>query len=273
MKKLGLLFILIGTLVLVGCSKPYSGGFTYKILDLSSYELETGYAIAFPKGSEYKTEFNKVISKMMEDGTLACFNNFYFNGDDCYQNIDFINQVYEIDYDGKGKTLDIITSSGYEPFEVLDDKGKLAGYDIDLANFIAKELNLKLNWHDGSFTQVLLELESGKMDLAIAAITPTLERQKNVDFSINYYSESNTVLLFPANKSYNSLADLKGLTFAAQAGTVQAELILQLQNDGVIKKAMDVDYPATAIQAMKSNKIAGLFVEQSVAEEILKKFN
>ena len=184
-----------------------------------------------------------------------------------------MNPVYDIAHDGQGKELKVLTSSGYFPFEVLDDDGNLVGYDIDLANLIAKELNYQLKWEDGAFEQIIVNLTSNKVDLAIAAITPTPQRAENVDFSDIYFTESQTVLLYKESDAFSKLGDLKGLTIAAQSGTVQSELIDLLEDDGVIKRAYHVDYPATAIEALKKNKIDGILIEKSVAEEILKIHN
>ena len=36
--------------------------------------------------------------------------------------------------------LVILTSSGYEPYEMIDENGELSGFDIDLMNAIAEYL-------------------------------------------------------------------------------------------------------------------------------------
>jgi polar amino acid transport system substrate-binding protein len=181
--------------------------------------------------------------------------------------------VYTVPYDGKGSKLEVITSSGYEPFEILDDKGVLSGYDIDLAKFIAKELNHTLNWADAEFDNIIINLISGDVDFAIAAITPTSDRKKSVDFSIEYFFESFTVALFREDDAFTSIDQLKDKTVAAQTGTIQADLLEQLKLAGKVGKVVTFNYPATAMQSLKTNKIDAFFVEKSIADGLLVKFN
>lgn len=274
MKKILAIVTFSLALLIAGCTKPYDGNFKYTTIDLGVYQIDNEYAIAFPKGSELTERFNTVIELMKEDGTLACLDIHYeTGGDDCYESIDFTNKIYELDHDGQGETLDVMTSSGYPPFEYLDDEGNLAGYDIDLANFIAKELNYELNWEDAAFDQLIVNLSQGRIDFAIAAITPSPDRAETIDFSTVYYDGADIVLLFKESDNYQSLEDLKGLTIAAQNGTVQAEIIEKMEDEGAIKKAYFVDYPATAMEALKKNKINAILIEKSVADKLLDTFN
>jgi len=85
-------------------------------------------------------------------------------------------------------SLTVLTSSGYEPYEMVDESGELIGFDIDLMEAIAEELGVKLVWQDVNFDGILASLQSKTADLAIAGISPTEERALTVDFSNVYYS-------------------------------------------------------------------------------------
>lgn len=275
MKK-GLYVLLTAAVLLItGCTKPYNGQYTYTAIILGDYEIVNEYAIAFPKNSPLKDPFDAIIEKMKADGTLACLNVHYeTDGDDCYESIDFTNKIYDdIDHDGGGATLKVMTSSGYPPFEYLDDEGNLAGYDIDLATFIAKELNYQLEWVDGAFESIIVHLNQERVDFAIAAITPSPDRAEAVDFSTVYYEGAEIVLLFKETDRYTSLSDLKNLTIAAQNGTIQAEIIENMAKDKAIKKAYFVDYPANAMEALRKHKIDAILIEKSVADKLLETYN
>ena len=69
------------------------------------------------------------------------------------------------------------------PF-VFEEDGKLAGFSIDLWRSIAAELMLESQFSlSRSVQELLSNVESGKSNVGIAAISITAERSKSVDFS------------------------------------------------------------------------------------------
>ena len=71
------------------------------------------------------------------------------------------------------------TASGYPPYEFIDTsvgEKKVIGIDMALAQKIADELGVKLEVQDMNFQALLTSLTGGKVDIAIAGITPTEER-------------------------------------------------------------------------------------------------
>ncbi|MDA0713179.1 MAG: transporter substrate-binding domain-containing protein [bacterium] len=71
------------------------------------------------------------------------------------------------------------TNGGYPPYENYNNKGELEGFDIDVANEIAKKLGKKLIIKDMSFDALILSLNQNKVDMVMAgmSITPTREKE------------------------------------------------------------------------------------------------
>lgn len=275
MKK-KLLVLLFISLVFTLSACGYKGNYSYFNVDIKNdFDVQTGYGIAFPKGSTLVDPVNTVLKMMLDDGTVSSLSNYWTNGqqDTSYENIDFSNKVYNVDYNGNGEKLIILTSSGYFPFEALDENQNLYGLDIDIAKFIAKELNYEIEWQDSDFDKIVGDLAAKKVDLAIAAISITSERSKNVDFSLEYYDESVTVGLHRENDNYNSIDDLKDKVVCAQSGTVQADFIQKLKEEGKVKDVLFVNLPAAGMQSLKNNKIDVLFIEEYVAEKLIAEYN
>jgi ABC-type amino acid transport substrate-binding protein len=274
MKKLTLTLTIALVMVLSACG--YKGNFDYISIDAEEYGIATGYAIAFPKSSPLISPFNDVLDLMITDGTLDALNAYWVSKDKnnaSYLAIDFTEPAYNLAHNGNGKTLTFVTSSGYDPFEMADAEGVLSGFDIDLAKFIAKELNYTIKWENVEFDKIVGDLKNAKADAAFAAITPTDDRKQSVSFSIDYFTESYTVAVFRSDDEVTSLDDLKGKVVGAQSGTVQASLIEKLKAEGVVKDVILLDYPASAMQSLKTNKIDAFFVEQSVADDLFKTYN
>ena len=80
------------------------------------------------------------------------------------------------------------TNAEYAPFEYLDSDGNLTGFDYELLEAIAQEENLELEWKDMPFDSLVGSMETGNIQIIAAAIGPTKEREKSVDFSDVYYT-------------------------------------------------------------------------------------
>ncbi|MBR5866998.1 MAG: transporter substrate-binding domain-containing protein, partial [Spirochaetaceae bacterium] len=82
------------------------------------------------------------------------------------------------------------TSADYPPYEfhaLIDGKDTIVGFDISIAEEIAKDLGVQLEIKDMNFDGLLAALVSGNVDFVISGMTPTEERKQNVDFSDIYY--------------------------------------------------------------------------------------
>ena len=117
----------------------------------------------------------------------------------------------------------MVTSADYPPYEFRDTatgKNEIIGFDIDIAKYITKELGFELEISDTDFNGIIPALQSRRADFAMAGMTPTEERQKNVDFSDIYYEAKNTIVALKGSK-LNSPEDLAGKNVGVQLGSTQ----------------------------------------------------
>ncbi|HEY9301321.1 MAG TPA: transporter substrate-binding domain-containing protein, partial [Phormidium sp.] len=97
----------------------------------------------------------------------------------------------------QGKKFVMVTSADYPPYEFRDTasgSADIVGFDVDIANYIAKELGFQLEIKDTDFSGIIPAVQSGRADFAMAGMTPTAERKKNVDFSDIYYEAKNSIV-------------------------------------------------------------------------------
>ena len=92
-----------------------------------------------------------------------------------------------ISLNGTKGVLRLGTSSVTEPFSFVDASGGIVGFDIELARYIAKKLDMKLEIVNMEFGAMIPALISGKVDMIAACITITEERSKKILFSDPYY--------------------------------------------------------------------------------------
>ncbi|PYF96713.1 amino acid ABC transporter substrate-binding protein, PAAT family [Georgenia satyanarayanai] len=119
-------------------------------------------------------------------------------------------------------TLTACSEVPYPPFEVEDAEAPsgYSGFDIDLLQAIADELELDLAVEDVSFEalQSGTTLAADQCDIGASAITITPEREENLTFSEPYYDSLQSLLVAP-DSGIESIADLDGVNVGVQAGT------------------------------------------------------
>lgn len=108
-------------------------------------------------------------------------------------------------------------SAAYAPFEYIAD-GKIIGYDVDLAEAVAKRMNVKVEWQDIDFKGLVAALKSGRVDVLFSAVTETKEREEQIGFSDSYYDAG----IGAAKRADSPIAkpeDLKGKVVGVQLGS------------------------------------------------------
>tara|TARA_R110002020_G_scaffold406446_2_gene616640 strand:+ start:10900 stop:11727 length:828 start_codon:yes stop_codon:yes gene_type:complete len=134
--------------------------------------------------------------------------------------------------------------------------GEWQGFVIDMANDIAKTLDVKLEVVESSWANAILDVQSGKVDMAFA-VTATPARAMSVSFSDPTYYNSFVLVSSKdelEGKSWRELNDPK-YTFAVDMGSAQ-DLITQqyLPNANILRfKTRD-----EAIIAVSTGKADGL---------------
>src|SRR5438046_7875846 len=104
--------------------------------------------------------------------------------------------------------LNVTTSLLYPPEFFKDSSGKPAGYDIDVLNMVAKDLNVKLNVIDVPDNAAsIANVQSGKADLVSAGLVNTPKRALVLNFTTGYVPYPQ-ILMVTVNGGINSVADL-----------------------------------------------------------------
>ncbi len=75
----------------------------------------------------------------------------------------------------------------YPPFETFDQESNPSGISVDVAQGLADYLGLKLEIINMDFSTLIPALETRSIDIAIASMSYTEERDKKVDFSKPYF--------------------------------------------------------------------------------------
>ena len=119
----------------------------------------------------------------------------------------------------KSKVLKIGVNAIYPPMEYRDpESGKLVGFDIDLANALAKELGVTIAWQEAGFDQLLPSLTTGRIDLILSGLSDNPERRATADF-IDYLNSGAQFFTSVSRKDINQAEDLCGRTVGTSRST------------------------------------------------------
>lgn len=121
-----------------------------------------------------------------------------------------------------------------KPFEYHDpETGSLVGLDIDLVNYIAGTLDVKPEFVEMSFANLIPALQENKVDMAIAAMYITPEREDQVDFSMPYLYTGLVMVVQPdLFNEIKSIEDLQRRKLGVKIGSTGAELAAELNTRG-----------------------------------------
>lgn len=119
------------------------------------------------------------------------------------------------------KDLLVAVDTAFVPFEFRQGD-EYVGFDIDIWAAIAGELGVNYEIQPMDFNGILPAIQTRNVDVALAGITITEERQKAIDFSDGYY-DSGFLLMVPADSDITSVNDLGGKSLALRMGTSAAQ--------------------------------------------------
>jgi polar amino acid transport system substrate-binding protein len=169
----------------------------------------------------------------------------------------------------KAGVLTIATNPNTPPTVFLgEDNRTLAGREIDIMSAVVRRLGLEPRWvNAGGFGNIVPGLSSGRYDAALANLSVTPERLRQVDF-VSYFNSNRLGLVrlkedAPA-RPLGELSELCGQTVGAGSGTMNAETLRRQSNAcqaagrGAITVPLFPSRPA-GVQAVHSGRVPGFF--------------
>lgn len=149
------------------------------------------------------------------------------------------------------------------PFGFRDKDGNLIGYDIDLAKIIAG--NILGNENKVQFVPVtasnrIMKLNSGDVDMLIATISITNQRQQILNFSVPYYIAGQAILVKNSSKA-ESLSDFEGEKLIIVFGSTSER---NLRTNVPEVKLLGYKTYSQAYKALKAGKAQGIVADDTI---------
>ena len=172
---------------------------------------QTGIAIATKKGSDLIKKINAVLAEIPDETKRTLMSQM---ADLCAgKEVKELALKSEAPASTNG-TLKIAMECAYQPYNWTDlgtptlgavpmygDGGKVKnnqyanGYDVQIAQYVANKLGMKLEIYDMKWDSLIPAVQLGTVDAIVAGMSPTPEREQEVDLSDLYYS-SDLVIIY-----------------------------------------------------------------------------
>lgn len=284
MKRIFALVIaaLMAVTLLVSCGGDTSS--KAKVIDIALSEESYAFAVS-KEDEELLGKVNEYLAQIKNDGTFDAICDKYFGEGEP-------TKVASAALDAAKDQLVVATSTGFEPFEMVDDKGMFYGIDLEIAAGLAEFLGKELVIQDMKFESVVTSVQNEQCDIAMAGLTITPAREEVVTFSDSYYNAAQVLIVpedcadFDECKTADDVvAILDALTkdnkIGCQAGTTGETYILGDLDKGdegygfkgVPAEKMAYDYAALAVTAMLNGEIDYVILDNAPANAIVKSIN
>jgi polar amino acid transport system substrate-binding protein len=161
------------------------------------------------------------------------------------------------------QTVRMGTEGAYPPYNFINDKGEVDGFERELGDELCKRAELTCEWVTNEWDSIIPNLVSGNYDTIIAGMSITEERAKVISFTQNYIP--------PAASAYVGLkadADVKGGVVAAQTATIQAGHVAE-------SGATLLEYPTPdeTIAAVRNGEADAVFADKDYLAPIVAESN
>lgn len=168
----------------------------------------------------------------------------------------------------KAKVVKIAVPQDFAPFGSAGPDLKPVGYDIDMANLIARELGVKVEIIPVTSANRIPYLQTKKADLVISSLGKNPEREKVIDFSIAYAPFFSGVY-GTKDVAVTKMEDLAGKTVGATRGAIEEQEVSKMAPaSATIKRYEDNNATIAAFISGQVDLIAtGNVIAAAIAEK------
>ena len=159
-------------------------------------------------------KFNRRVSILAISAAIALSGTSAFAGD-------ALDRVME------NGVLKVATDASWAPQSFLNDDNEMDGFDVAVASEIATRLGVEVEFVTPSWDIITAGNWSGRWDMSVGSMTPTVARSEVLSFPEVYYYTPASIAVH-ADSPYQNVSDLNGEVVGA---TTASTFELYLQKD------------------------------------------
>lgn len=152
------------------------------------------------------------------------------------------------------------------PGAFYNDKNEWVGFDVDIAEEVAKRLGVDIERVAVTNRTRITFVQQGRIDMSVANMTHTRERDRVIDFSITYFFDGQKILA-PSGE-FSDHNDFVGKKIATMQGTTSEinikNLLKELGDPNYEQNVISFQKESEAFQALKLGRVAGWSTDSTI---------
>jgi polar amino acid transport system substrate-binding protein len=164
-------------------------------------------------------------------------------------------------------------AEGGAPFVEADprDPSKLVGFDVEIAELIARKLGRTPQFLQVQFTSLDQSARRGDFDIGLSGIEDIPARRQSLAASLPYYEFREVLTIRDGDRErYRSLADLKGKRVATLGGTMAYDLLLEAEGKYGIT-AVSYDDDVHPYSDLVLGRVDGVVLDNVLADRAMRR--
>ncbi|MCL6088534.1 MAG: ABC transporter substrate-binding protein [Actinobacteria bacterium] len=159
--------------------------------------------------------------------------------------------------------MNVGVDSTFPPFAFLL-KDKVSGFDVDIADEIARRLGRQLKINQISWNEIFDKINDPGIDIIISGVTNDKDKEKLADFSDPYYTLEFILLSLKTSdiKKREDLINKKAGGLKSEINNLNADILSGYS----MSKYDDVN---SLIKALKSGEVQGILISIPIGAKIL----
>ncbi len=152
-----------------------------------------------------------------------------------------------------------------------EDPTKLVGFDVEVAELIARELGRTPQFVQVAFAQLDQSAIRGDFDIGLCGIEDTPARRSMVAASVPYYEFREVLTVREADRErFRSLADLRGRRIATLGGTIAYEILLKAEAEHAVT-AVSYDDDVHPYSDLLLGRVDAVLLDNVLAERSMRR--
>ena len=161
-------------------------------------------------------------------------------------------------------TYTVAASCDYPPLEYIDDDGNIVGYEMELIQAIAEEMNININIVNVSFDGIIAGIQSKQYDIGASGLTITEDRKQTCDFTTPILQFSLSIVTKKDTEGIANEDDLVGKKVGVQLGTT-----CQFACEDAGLEVKTYDEAPSAILDLANGNLDAVVLDSVVAEDFV----
>lgn len=166
----------------------------------------------------------------------------------------------------KSGVLRVGVKTDFKPFNYLDSKGEIIGFESDVSALVAQRLGVSLKKVKITTENRFQKLALGEVDILIATVGDTAERRKSATAIEPGYTETSVNVLFGPGQAVDDWSKIRNRTTCA----VQGSYFNKPMSERYLLKLQTYKTVRDALLALRDNQCSGFLYATAVLQNTLK---